>query len=376
MKRLICLLLAAIFAFGVVGGALAEGEDIQATPDVQATPEDVQATPEDVQATPEDVQATPEDVQATPEDVQATPEDVQATPEDAQATPEDVQATPESSLAIPGDYVTMAEGDWRVVMGADLTDAQRAQVYAIFGLSGEVPAGNVLTVTNSEERFYFEGKLPSSEIGTRSLSCIYIRAMEAGSGLDISTYNIDYCTEDMYRNVLLTVGITDAKIIVAAPVTVSGTAALTGVYKAYESLTGSILSEYAKLAGIDELLTTGQLADMIGSDEATEIINELKKILDVTKDMDDEAVKQKIREIAAEYNVELTETQVQQILTLARTLEGLDVEQIRQRVLGLVNAANGWEKFTQTVSNVVADIGNFFKEIAKFFSELFEKWFS
>lgn len=78
--------------------------------------------------------------------------------------------------------------------------------------------------------------------------------MPAGSGLDIKTYNVDFCTEEMYRNVLTTVGITDAKIIVASPSVVSGTAALTGVYKAYESLTGNILSEYAKWRALMSLL--------------------------------------------------------------------------------------------------------------------------
>lgn len=277
------------------------------------------------------------------------------------------------------DYVTMAVGDYRFVLGADLNEEQQTLVWNAFknyDIEKSTDESKFLTVTNAEERFYFESKIPSSEIGTRSLSCIYIQALEKGSGIEVETHNIDYCTVDMYKNVLLTIGITDARIVVVAPRPVSGTAALTGIYKAYESLTGSILSEYAKLAGVDELLATGEIAAMIGSDEATEIINELKKILDVTKGMDDESVKQKIREIAADNDVELTETQIQQILTLSRTLENLDVEQIRQRALGLVNAATGWQKFTQAVDSTFEDIGNFFKDVAQFIRELFEKWFS
>ncbi len=42
----------------------------------------------------------------------------------------------------------------------------------------------------------------------------------------------------MYISALATAGITDARIIVASPFEVSGTAALTGVYKAYEDMTG------------------------------------------------------------------------------------------------------------------------------------------
>lgn len=272
----------------------------------------------------------------------------------------------------------MEDGDYRIVFGADLTYEQRSQVIGMFGIQGEVDENRILTVTNAEERLYFEGKVPSGQIGQRSISSIYICAMPAGSGLDIKTYNIDYCTEEMYRNVLTTVGITDAKIIVASPRVVSGTAALTGVYKAYESLTGNILSEYAKMAGVDELIATGQLAEMIGSDEATEVINELKKILDETQKMTDDEVKQKIREIADDNDVSLTETEISQILTLARTLEGLDVEQLRARAYGLADAtrkATGWKKFTEGAKQTLEDIGNFFKDVAQFLRDLFSKWF-
>ena len=279
-------------------------------------------------------------------------------------------------LGAASSAVAMDENDWRVVIGADLTAEERAEIFAFFGLAeDELDPRRVLSVTNAEERFYFEGKVPSSEIGQRSISSICIKALPAGSGIRISTHNINYCTEDMYRSVLATVGITDAEIIVAAPRSVSGTAALTGIYKAYESLTGSLISEYAKMAGVEELLTTGELAQMIGSDEATEVIVELKKILDVTQHMSDDEVKDSIRAIAKDNDVELTEEQVQQILTLARTLEGLDVEQIRQRALGLANAASGWEKFTEGVRQVIGDIGQFFKDVAEFLRGVFEKFF-
>ena len=279
-------------------------------------------------------------------------------------------------LGAASSAIAMEEDDWRVVIGADLTAQERAEIFAVFGLVEDgLDSRRVLSVTNAEERFYFEGKVPSNEIGQRSISSIYIKALPEGSGIRISTHNINYCTEDMYKSVLATVGITDAEIVVAAPRSVSGTAALTGIYMAYESLTGSLISEYAKMAGVEELLTTGELARMIGSDEATEVIVELKKILDVTQHMTDDEVKDSIRAIAKDNDVELTEEQVQQILTLARTLEGLDVEQIRQRALGLANAASGWEKFTEGVRQVIGDIGQFFKDVAEFLRGVFDKFF-
>ena len=401
MKKFLAILLASLFILGGASQMFAEGAPAEATDAPVAeqpsqAPDDSSADPSKETEAPAEEPADPTEIPADPTEAPAEPTEAPEEPEQpedpeeptqepAGETEEPTQAPDEPQTNAPADgssdekhddYVTMKPGDWRVVMGADLTDEQRAQVYAVFGLKGELDASKILTVTNKEERFYFEGKLPIDKIGHRSLSCIYIKALKPGKGLKVETHNINYCTPEMYVNVLTTIGITDAKIIVAAPKMVSGTAALTGIYKAYESLTGNLINEYAKWAGIDELLATEELAEMIGSEEATEIINELKLILDETQHMDDEQVKQKIREIAAEYGVELTETEIQQILILSRTLEGLDVEQIRERARGLLGAANGWKKFTSGVANAVEKIGDFFASVGQFFKELFQKWFS
>lgn len=280
-------------------------------------------------------------------------------------------------LGAASSAFAMDEGDWRVVFGADLTEEEREEVLKLFGLSSAIyqDPNRVLSVSISEERFYLEGRISSDKFGSRSISSIFIRALSEGSGLNVKTHNISYCTAEMYESVLATVGITDAEIIVAAPRPVSGTAALTGIYKAYESMTGNIINEYIKQAGFDELLATWDLAEVIGSDEATEVIIELKKILDVTQTMSDDEVKANIRTIANDNDVVLTEEQVQQILTLGRTLEGLDVEQIRQRALSLADNVTGWQKFADGVKQVFADIGDFLLEVAKFLSDVFRDIF-
>ena len=127
-------------------------------------------------------------------------------------------------------------GDARAVIGANLSEDQINQVYGMFGVSrGDVTE---LRVTNEEERSYLEGFVDSSLIGTNSISCAYIEILPEGEGLQIGTENLTWCTKEMFVNALVTAGITDAKIIVAAPFAVSGTAALTGLYKAYEDITG------------------------------------------------------------------------------------------------------------------------------------------
>ena len=154
-------------------------------------------------------------------------------------------------------------GEARAVIGANLDQAQVAGVYADFGI--ERGSVKEIIVTNADEREYLEGLVDEKKIGSVALSCVYIKLLEEGSGLSIEANNINWCTEQMYINALTTAGITDAKVIVSAPFAVSGTAALTGVYKAYEDITGKSLSDLAKLVGVEELVVTGQLAEYIGS---------------------------------------------------------------------------------------------------------------
>ena len=334
------------------GDTTTEGTEQSGTVDGAGTPEGTTPTQAPEQS------ATPEP-SATPEQ-SATPE-LSATPEPS-TTPEPVAtATP---TATP-----IQIGQQCVTMGADLTEAQREAVYRDFGI--EPGSVQELKVTNQEEREYLEGLVPDRKIGSVALSCIYITLLEPGAGLDIQIYNINYCTEQMYKNALTTAGITDARVVVSAPFPVSGTGALTGAYKAYESLTGVALNDLAKLVGAEELVVTGELAEYVGSAEATEIVAQLKNILDQTQQMTDAEVRDEIRSIAAAYNVTVTDTQVEQLLTLTRKLEGLDTDQLQQRLTGLAKTAQSVNTVSETISRVYESVKDFFAAIGDFFVRLF-----
>lgn len=256
----------------------------------------------------------------------------------------------------------------RAVIGADLTPEQVAQVYATFG----VQQGSVaqLTMTNAEERQYLEGYVDSAIIGTRSISCVYVELLGEGAGMNVTTSNITWCTPEMYISALATAGITDARIIVAAPFEVSGTAALTGIYKAYEDMTGHKLDDIAKLVSTQELTITGSLAQEIGSMDSTSIVGDLKLMLDETKNMTDDEIRSQIIEIAGRYNVTLTNTQINQLISLCRSLEGLDSDQLKSRVEEVQNTLNKVSNaktqvvgFVQTVKKVVTSVASFFERI-------------
>ena len=270
-----------------------------------------------------------------------------------------------------GSAFAMNEGDARAVIGANLSEENKNQVYSTFGISrGSVTE---LTVTNAEERQYLEGLVSSDIIGSRSISCVYVEIAKAGSGLDVSVSNVNWCTRETYMNALVTAGTSDAKVIVTAPFTVTGTAALTGIYKAYESITGTALDDVAKLVGTQELVITNELADEIGSYDASMIVNELKKILDETKNMTDAEVDAEIRRIAKEYNVSISDFQISQLITLCRSLEGLDSSALKEKVEAAQDAIKKLAGVQETANKFVEGVKNIFQSIGNFFSNLFGK---
>lgn len=292
-----------------------------------------------------------------------------AAPTQAPATPIPVTPPPAATQAPSASPGAESAGNQRVTMGADLTDVQREAVYRDFGI--EPGSVRELIVTNQEERAYLEGLVPERKIGSVALSCIYITTLEPGAGLDITIYNINYCTEQMYVNALTTAGITDARVIVSAPFPVSGTGALTGVYKAYEDITGTALNDLAKLVGAEELVVTGELAEYIGSEEAAGIVASLKEILDQTQAMSDDEVRSEIRRIAEAYSVAVTDAQVQQLLDLVRKLEGLDTGELQQRLTGLAQTAQAVNTVSDTISRVYESVKDFFASVGDFFVRLF-----
>ena len=256
----------------------------------------------------------------------------------------------------------------RAVIGADLTDDQIAAVYNAFGIKrGDAIE---LRVTNGEERQWLQGYVDESLIGTRSISCVYVELLPEGSGMDVTTSNITWCTGEMYISALATAGITDARIIVASPFEVSGTAALTGVYKAYEDMTGKKLDDLAKLVSTQELTITGELANEIGGMDSTSIVNDLKLMLDETQKMTDDEIRAEIIDIAGRYNVSMTNTQIQQLIDLCRSLEGLDADSLKARVeevqgtlQKVSDAKTKVVGFVETVKKVVTSVSSFFDRI-------------
>ena len=278
-------------------------------------------------------------------------------------------------LCSVGTSALAAEGSIAVaVIGADLTDEQVSLVYDAFGIArGSVTE---LRMTNEMERRYLSGMVDETEIGTRSISCVYVEIWPAGSGLQITTTdNISYFTPEMYGSALSTAGITDGRIIVAAPFPVSGTGALAGIYCAYETLTGSTMDELQKSTSTQELTVTGGLAEVIGEADAADIVSDIKNALTTMDSMSDEELRELILGAAYQYNVSLTDTQVDQLIRLCRSIVSLDeaglldkVTDMQETIEKVSDAASGIASFFQTVKNVFVSIVEFFGKVKDLFS--------
>ena len=256
----------------------------------------------------------------------------------------------------------------RVAIGSDLNEEQINQVYKSFRINrGEVTE---LTVTNNDERAYLSKSVDASMIGTKAISCIFIEALNEGSGLNVSTSNISWCTPDTYRNALTTAGITDANVTITAPFSVSGTAALTGIYMAYESITGKKLDETAKQVGSEELAVSSELANEIGDEDTSAIVNDLKAILDQTRNMSDEELRGTIESIASDYNQNLTDEQIQKLIDLVRSLEKLDTNALMERVNSVKDALHHLSDVQNTAHNFTEKLKSFVATIVEFFQGL------
>lgn len=262
----------------------------------------------------------------------------------------------------------------RTVIGADLTDDQIALVYQTFGF----PRGAVseLTMTNELEKKYLEGFVDPSVIGTRSVSCVYLEMLPAGSGIRVTTTpNISYFTPEMYISALSTAGITDVSITVDAPFEVSGSGALAGIYYAYESIRGMTVNEAAKTVSGQELEVTGALAGEIGSMDATDIVSDIKDSLGVTEEMTDEQLRQLISGTASQYNVSLNDKQTEQLVKLCRSILSLDEAGLLETVQGVQGtiekvstAATGIASFFRSVGEFLRSVSEFFGKVKAFFA--------
>lgn len=296
-------------------------------------------------------------------------------------------------FALCGMDVRAAETkDTVVVLGADLSEEQRAEVLSLMELTeADLVDCTVIYITNTVEHEYLDAYLDASVIGSKSLSSVKITKKPSGSGILVTTKNINYCTTGMYRNALMTAGMEDTDVLVVAPTPISGTAGLIGALKAYEVMTDKEIADNVLDTALDELITTGELAENlqgeVGSDEAEALIAWLKgKIASGELDIgNEESVRAAIAEGENNFGISLSEEDKLKIIGLLQKLDslGLNAEYLIEQAqslyekygLGIVENAN--EAINDAIGNAVTSaIKGFFENLAASVSEFFKNLFS
>ena len=264
-----------------------------------------------------------------------------------------------------------------LALGADLSDDQKNTVLSLMGIDPANLANyNVTYVTNAQEHQYLDSYVDSSKIGSKSWSSVVIVKRKKGNGLNISTNNITYCTVGMYKNALTTAGITDADIIVAGPKPISGTAALVGIFEAYEAMTGEAVQDNVVDAALNELVVTGELEASIQGltdQEVEEFIAYIKSLIAEKGLTDEKSINEVIDEACDKYGVTLSDDERQKIVDLLLKITSLGID-----LSGLVDyAASLYNSFKNggSSSGIMASIGNFFGNIFSAIGEFFKNLF-
>lgn len=254
-----------------------------------------------------------------------------------------------------------------LALGADLTPEQQASVLQMLEVDpAKLGDYDVTYITNADEHKYLDSYVDPNAIGSHSLSSVVVYQKDPGSGLDITTKNISFCTEGMYQNACATAGITDAKIIVAGPSNISGTAALVGIFKAYENMTGKTIDVDTIDGALNELIVTGNLEGALSDlDPSTieQLLAYLKNYMKENNLHDEASISAAVDDACKTYGVILSDSERSQVIGLLLKLDQLDLDPkaLTQMVEGYQKVTSAGNKVTEFFRSVGDSISNFFQ---------------
>lgn len=210
-----------------------------------------------------------------------------------------------------------------VTLGADLSEAQKEEMLKYFGVTKN--DANILEVTSKEEHTYLGKVASESQLGNKAISCSYVEPTEKG-GLNVTTNNLTWVNDGMIKNALITAGIENANVKASAPFKVSGTAALTGILKGFESSsTGKKIDENKKQAANEELVTTGDIGEKIGQNDATNLMNDIKKDVIKEKPNTKEELNKIVDSATNDYKNKLSDEDIANIKNVMSKINDLDL---------------------------------------------------
>lgn len=232
-------------------------------------------------------------------------------------------------LALSNPIPALADASKVVTLGADLTDEQKNIMMKYF--KADASQVQIITVNNQDERNYLGKYISSAQIGTRTLSCAYVKPTQSG-GIKVRTANLNYVTCNMLANALSTAGVSNCEAVAACPYEVSGTGALTGVMMAYETASGKQLDSTKKDLATKEVVVTGDVAQQVGGDNATNIINQAKLQIIGDNVQNADEIYNIVNNIAIQNNVSLSSDELNTITALLQEIvqQNYDIQEMKQ----------------------------------------------
>ncbi len=307
MKKLLPFLVTAMLIFTGIPVAAFAAEEPSAPADAAAA-ESVENTGEAAADT-----SSTEEASETSAPTDSTAASEESTEPAEETSTEASEEDPENQIA----------SDKVVTLGENLNDAQKASMYDYFGTSADQV--KTIVVTHSDEVKYMAGIATAEQIGPTTNSCAYVEPTDSG-GIKVKTANLNFVTSAMIASTLTTAGMENCNVIAACPFEVSGTGALTGIMMAYETASGENLDEGQKEAAMQELMTTGELADSLGQEKATEVMKDVKtEVLDEGLTGAAE-IEEAVQKIAEDNEVTLTEDQKDQVVDLMEQISQFDYD--------------------------------------------------
>lgn len=274
--------------------------------------------------------------------------------------------------------------------GSALNDEQKDTVLAHLDLTDR-QFDSVYVTGQDMVRFLGSGN-PNAQMFSSAL----ITRQSAGFGIivDIVTPdNITHVTATQYANAMITAGVTDALVEVAAPFPVTGEAALTGIYKAFYER-GEELDEDRMAVAQEQLEVTSSISNYHDDNDdfdpyvldqvMLDILAQLVALYDRTNELATrEDIESIVREVLAESDIEgvLTEGQIGSIVGFTANFQETDAirsedfrtqlsvagDRLADMISGILpNVDTGW------FSNLLSSIGDFFVGIWEWVMGLFD----
>lgn len=260
-----------------------------------------------------------------------------------------------------------------VVYGANLSAEEKEVVKTALRMDQE-PEFDEITISGEDLVKYIKNSNSSS----RMYSSAKITRQDEGKGLIISIVtpsNITQVTAEMYASAMLTAGIQDAVVEIAAPKPVTGHSALVGIYKAYEVKTGETLDIERTDVANDELSVATSLSESAGvSDEkVAELLTQIKKVIAENKPETREEVEKIVEDQLSKFQINLSDQDRQLLVDLMDRISNLNIDFSKLSTqLGDLSA-----KFEETFGDILQDEG-FWTSVKNFFNNLIDTvsgWF-